>query len=93
MNVLQVFTTLLWVIEQASFFYFLITLVVVAISAIKLGVEITTEGWVFGFLEGVLRDVQWLWLLPVVAPVLVLGKGLDEGGGAGKIVSLEAVGD
>jgi len=25
--------------------------------------------------------------------VLVLGKGLDEGGGAGKIVSLEAVGD
>ena len=54
-------TTLLYVTEQVSFFCLLITLVVIVALAIKLvGIEITTEGCVFGVLEGVLREIQWL---------------------------------
>jgi len=57
------------------------------------GVEITTEGRVFGVLERVFSKIQWLWPLLVVAPVLVLGEGLGEGGGGvGQIASLGVVG-
>jgi len=81
LNVLQVFS------------YFK-TLVVVAVLAIKLlGVEITVEGRVFGVLERVLREIQQLWLSLVVAPVLVLGKGLGEQGGVGQIASIGVVED
>ena len=44
-------------------------------------------------MERVLREIQWLWPLLVVAPVLALGEGLGEGGGGvGQIASLGVVG-